>query len=334
MGLSLKVITKTKNKIITKDYAPVMTQADFATNRYDSPGKFSFDTVEESGIDIELGSAIYVQDDDVKLFKGYVFSAERSRNGKVKYTAYDQLRYLKAKASYTFVAVSVEDIIRQIAKDFNLEVGELANTGYKIPSMIKENETCLDIIFEALSKTIVQTGKIFVFYDDYGKLTLVEVKKRIWNKLVGDKSLLSDYAYKRSIDSDTYNRVKLARPNSSTGRADVYMYDDSENIRQWGLLQYYDVVDEKLNSAQIEEMCKNYLKYYDRVWQTLSLKKIVGDPQIRAGWVIPVLISTIDSTNVTRFFLTEKVTHKYSGNSHTMDIEVRNFDDLKELAWT
>jgi len=328
MNISLKVITKKGNKEIIKDYAPVMVSCDYVTNRTNSPGKFSFATVEDAGIDIELGSAIYVTLEGQNFFKGYVFSAERQKSHKVSYVAYDQLRYLKAKASYDFRAQTLGDIIKTIAADFDLQVGDIVNTGYKIPSLRAENETCLDIIEDALTQTIKQTGKIFLFYDDYGKLTLIEASKRIWNKLIGDASLLSDYNYQRSIDSDTYNRIKLARPNKSTGRADVYIYQDTSTIAQWGLLQYYNTVDENMNAAQIQELCQNYLKYYDRVWQTLKLKKIIGAPELRAGWIIPVRINEIAATNTTRMFLTEKISHKISGNNHTMEIEVRNFNDL------
>ena len=332
MDISLIVKTKKGDKVKGKDYAPVMVEANYVTNRTNSPGKFTFSTVEDAGIDIEMGSAIYVTLEGMDIFKGYIFSAERQRNHKVTYTAYDQLRYLKAKASYDFRARSLGDIIKSIASDFGLEVGEIADTGYKLPSLRAENETCLDIIEDALAQTIKQTGKIFLFYDDYGKLTLIEASKRIWNKLIGDASLLSDYSYQRSIDSDTYNRVKLARPNKDTGRADVYMYEDSATIRQWGLLQYYDTVDENMNAAQIEELCQNYLKYYDRIWQTLKLKKVIGAPELRAGWIIPVRINEIAATNTTRMFLTERISHKITGNSHTMEIEVRNLNDLGGIA--
>lgn len=328
MNISLKVVYKYANKTVTKDYAPIMEECTYTTNRVDSPGQFSFNLIENSGIAIPEGAAVYVRVDDQDFFKGYIFAAERSRNKRVKYTAYDQLRYLKAKASYTFVAMTIEQIITQIAGDFGLQVGELAATGYKIPALVEDNKSCLDIIFDALEKVTVVTGKIYVFYDDYGKLTLSEVKSHVWNRLVGDKSLLNDYTYKRSIDSDTYNRVKLARPNKETGRSDVYVYQDSDTIGQWGLLQYYEQVDEEANAAQIDEMCKAYLKYYNRVWQTLSLKKIVGFPQIRAGWVIPVRLAELDVTRIQRFFMAEKVTHKIKGNTHTMDIEVKNIVDL------
>lgn len=332
MDISLKVSTVKKTKSVKKttimEYAPKLAEAQFETNRMDAPGKFTFSLIEDSGIAIKEGSCIRVQLDGKDFFKGYVFTAERSKNRKVKYTAYDQLRYLKAKASYTFVAASLEDIIKKIAKDFNLTVGSLAKTGYKFPSLIKENESCLDIIFDALSQTIIQTGKIFVFYDDFGKLTLKEAKKMKWNRLIGSRNELSDYTYKRDIDKDTYNRIKLVRPNKETGKADTYVYEDTDNIKQWGLLQYYDTVDENMNKAQIDEMCKTYLKYYNKVWQTLKLKNIMGHQKIRAGWIIPVQIDEIDSTNVTRYFLAEKVSHHITNNTHTMDIEVKDFNDL------
>lgn len=328
MEISLVVTTVTSKKNITKDYAPRIIEANYETNRMDSPGKFTFSLAEKKGVDIELGSCIRVQLNGKDFFKGYVFTAERSQNRKVKYTAYDQLRYLKAKASYTFKAASLEDIITKIAKDFGLKVGDLASTGYKFPSLIKEDESCLDIIMDALSQTIIQTGKIFVFYDDYGKLTLKEAKAMKWNRLIGSNNELSNYTYKRDIDKESYNRIKLVRPNKDTGKADTYVYEDTDHIKQWGLLQYYEKVDENLNKAQIDEMCKTYLKYYNKLWQTLTLKNIMGHHQIRAGWIIPVRIEEIDSVDAMRFFLAEKVTHKITNNTHTMDIEVKDFNEL------
>lgn len=327
MDVSLKVVEKTDNKKTVIEYAPALIEAEFTTTRLDSAGKLTFSTVEDSGIAIKEGSQVRFKVDGVNVFKGYVFTAERSRNRKVSYTAYDQLRYLKAKASYLFEAMTLDEIIRQIATDFKLKIGELAPTGYKIPSLIKDNTECLNIIFEALMKTTVETGKIFVFYDDFGELTLKEVKKMRWNRVVGDKSLLYDYSYKRDIDSDTYNRVKLAKPNAKGG-ADTFVYEDTDTQKQWGLLQYYDVVDESMNAAQIEEMCKTYLKYYNKVWQTLKIKAISGFPELRAGWVIPVRISEIDVAQKQRFFLAEKITHHFKGNTHTMDIEIKNFNEV------
>lgn len=325
MGRNLTVTTQ-DGKLI--DYTPALISAELTTQRFDAPGKLTFEGAEGQGIAIPEGSAVRLSDNGATEFLGYVFTASRDRYGTTSYVAYDQLRYLRAKQSYTFVNLSLEDIIRQIAADFGLTVGALSETGYVFPSLIKENESCLDIIFDALAQVIYQTGKIFVFYDDCGSLALTEAKNLIQTGIIGDGSMMTDYTYKRDIDSDTYNRIKLARPNKETGRTDIYVHEDTETIKKWGLLQYYDKVDENLNEAQIDELCRAYLKYYNRVSQTLKLESM-GVPKIRAGMLIPVFIGAVDALNTNRILLAEKVTHRYEGSGlHTMSVEVKNFSQL------
>lgn len=309
------------------DYSNAISEAELTTNRFDSPAQLSFTVLEKNGISIPEGSSVSLAVDGVNMFKGYVFTAEQNRDGEVQYTAYDQLRYLKANASYVFEAMTLGQIIQQIAGDFGLTCGTLADTGYAFPCLIVENESCLDVIFNALTETIYMTGKIFNFYDDNGALTLKEAKEMYSNVLIGDKSLATDFTYKRDIDSDTYNRVKLVRPNKETGKADTYLVEDTTNIGKWGLLQYYDEVDENLNSAQIEQMCTQYLQYYNRVLQTLSVDAI-GVPGLRAGMVVPIRLSAVDSLSVSRLLLAEKVTHTFEADDHTMSVEVKNFENL------
>ena len=106
------------------------------------------------------------------------------------------------------------------------------------------------------------------------------------------------------------------------------MHEDTSTIAQWGLLQYYDKVDENLNEAQIDALCAQYLKYYNRVLQTVTLESM-GITGIRAGMIIPVLIEDVESLTFNRLLLAEKVTHTYEGsNYHTMSVEVKSFDQL------
>lgn len=325
MAIRLTGVTYDQRMI---DYTDALKKAEITTNRMDSPAKMTFEGVEDDGLALPEGSAVTFTDDGITIFKGFVFTAKRDRYGNVSYTAYDQTRYLKAKQSYTFENQSLEQIITQIATDFNLTLGTLEETGYIFPSLIKENETCLDIIFDALSKTIYQTGKIWIFYDDAGALTLREAKNLQIATVIGDGSMMTDYEYKRDIDNQTYNRVKLARPNADTGRTDVYVYEDTETIAKWGLLQYYDKVDDQLNEAQIDLLCQNYLKYYNKVTQSLTIEAM-GIPGIRAGVILPVLINAVESLSFNRILLAEKVTHTYEGSGyHKMKIDVKNFEQL------
>lgn len=309
------------------NYSSSATKAELTTNRFDSPAKLTFTILEQNQISIPEGSSVELAVDGVDMFKGYVFTASQNRDGEVEYTAYDQLRYLKANASYVFEAMTLPQIIQQIAADFGLTCGTLVDTGYAFPCLIKENTSCLDIIFDALAETIYMTGKIFVFYDNAGALALVEAKDMYSSTLIGDKSLATDFTYKRDIDSDTYNRIKLVRPNSETGMADTYIVEDTDTQAMWGLLQYYDQVDENMNAAQIEQMCTQYLQYYNRVVQELTIDAL-GIPGLRAGMIVPVRLSAVDSLSVSRLMLAEKVTHTFDGDDHTMSIEVKNFDNL------
>ncbi|HBI63013.1 MAG TPA: hypothetical protein DDY31_17715 [Lachnospiraceae bacterium] len=313
------------------DYTDIAEKVEITTNRLDTPGKMTFTCIEPGGIGIPEGSAVEFVVDGFKMFKGYVFTIERNRNGETAYTAYDQLRYLKTNASYTFENMSLSQIIQRIASDFGLAAGRLADTGYIFPYLPEEDTGCLDIIFEALSQTIIQTGKIFLFYDNAGELTLIEAKDLFIQTLIGDGSLAIDYTYKRDIDAETYNRIKLVKKNEQTGRTDVYIHEDSEAIKKWGILQYYSQIDENLNEAQIDQMCQLYLQYYNRVLQTITIEAI-GVPQIRAGCIIPVQIKDIGDLAVSRLLMAEKVTHSFDGDAHTMSIEVKSFEQLGGAA--
>lgn len=316
-------VTTAGTQTIVKEYAPGVSNIEYSTTRIDGAGRFTFTLVE--GENIAMGAKVVCKVDNEPFFTGYVFKVERTQGHKTTYTCYDQLRYLKAKASYMFEAAAVEDIIRRIANDFNLNVGALATTGYKFPMLIKENESCLDIIFDALTETTIQTGKIFVFYDKNGSLVLEEAKNLVWNAVIAEKSLLANFNYAESIDEDTYNRIKFVRPNKNTGRADAYVYEDSDTQKQWGVLQLYRTVDENMNAAQIENLCQTSLAYYNRAWQTLKLSKIAGNTAFRAGWSVFIHLGAITGDIKATLFMTEKVTHKLQGNSHFMDIEVKRF---------
>ena len=310
------------------DYTPALRDADLSTQRFDSPASLKFTGLELSGIAIPEGSTVKLTEDGETVFSGFVFRASRNKIGEVTYTAYDQLRYLKANASFTFTNADAAEVIRTIAEYFGLTVGDLADTGYKFPVLVFEDQSCLDMIFDTVSQTIYQTGTIYVFYDDNGKLVLREASRLVRDSIIGDGSLMTDYEYARDIDRDTYNRIKLARANEETGRTDVYIVEDTDSIRKWGMLQYYESVDKNLNAAQIEELCGRYLKYYNRVLQSLTLDAL-GVPGLRAGNIIPVFIRDVEVLSLNRVLLIEKITHHYEGSGyHDMTLDVRSFEQL------
>ncbi len=319
MTYELIVLEKRTGK--SWDIAPQVQKATYTTNRTGSPGTLKF-TVNASGISFVEGDSVRLSVDGQVVFLGWVFTKSRDRYAVIDVTCYDQLRYLKASASYCFVGRTAGQIIREIAQDFQLAVGTLDDTGYLIPTLIKEDKSCLDIISAAIQETLLATGKLYTFFDDAGALSLREAGSMVARGVVGDGSLLLDYTYKTDIDEHTYNSVKLVRPNEATGRGEVFQAIDSSNIARWGLLQLYQTVDEALNDAQAAAKAQAMLAYYNRRWRTLKVSSL-GLLGLRAGQMLMMDVPSLGDISLYALVLLEKVTHTFEHDTHTMDFEVR-----------
>lgn len=319
MTYELIVLEKRTGK--SWDIAPQVQKAIYTTNRTGSPGTLKF-TVNASGISFVEGDAVRLSVDGQVVFLGWVFTKSRDRYAVIEVTCYDQLRYLKASASYCFVGRTAGQIIREIAQDFQLTVGTLDDTGYPIPTLIKEEKSCLDIISAAIQETLLATGKLYTFFDDAGALSLREAGSMVARGVVGDGSLLLDYTYKTDIDEHTCNSVKLVRPNEATGKGDVFQAVDSANIARWGLLQLYQTVDEALNDAQAAAKAQAMLAYYNRRWRTLKVSSL-GLLGLRAGQMLMMDVPNLGDISLYALVLLEKVTHTFEHDTHTMDFEVR-----------
>ena len=189
-----------------------------------------------------------------------------------------------------------------------------------------EEKTCLDIISTALQKTLLATGTLYTFFDDSGALSLKAAGSMIAEGVVGTGSLLTDYQYKTDIDAQTYNSVKLSRPNEETGRADVFQAMDSANIGRWGLLQLYQKVDTKLNDAQVEAQVRAMLKFHNRRFRTLKVQAL-GLLGLRAGQMLFMDVPGLGDIDLRQLVLLERVSHTFENDLHTMEFEVQELGD-------
>lgn len=297
-----------------------VTTVSYNTERTGSPGKLDFTIIKAGDLDFLEGDVVRLSVDGELIFYGWVFTKSKDRWGIIEVTCYDRIRYLKANASYAFYNQRADEIIAQIAADLQVDVSNLANTGYVIPSLVETDQSCLDIIQGVLEDTLLNTGDIYVLYDDGKGLALQRPEDMQVPVMIGDKSLLTEYTYKTDIDSQTYNSVKLARPNEDTGRADVVVVEDSANIGQWGLLQLYQQVDGDLNTAQMTAQAQATLEYYNRRLRTLKVNSL-GVPGVRAGSMIRMKVQGLGDINLDQWVLLEKVTHTWENDVHTMEFE-------------
>ena len=304
------------------DVAPQVQRVTYTTNRTGSPGTLKFTVNAYNGLSFIEGDPVRFSVDGQLIFLGWVFTKTRDRNAIIEVTCYDQLRYLKASASYCFTGRTAGEIITEIAEDFQLKVGHLDDTGYPIPTLIMEEKSCLDIISTAIQRTLLATGTLYTFFDDGGALSLREAGSMVAEGVVGTGSLLTDYQYKTDIDNQTYNSIKLARPNEATGKADVFQVMDSGNIDRYGLLQFYQTVDENLNDAQVESQARAMLKYHNRRFRTLKVEAL-GILGLRAGQMLMMDVEKLGDINLHSLVLLERVTHTFKNDLHEMDFDVQ-----------
>ncbi len=84
------------------------------------------------------------------------------------------------------------------------------------------------------------------------------------NIAIGDASLLSEFSYSTSIDSDTYNQLSSLKRKQGHKEKRDHIEKDSTNINRWGTLQYYEVVQENMNDAQIRTRADMLPEYYNK----------------------------------------------------------------------
>lgn len=287
--------------------------------RKDGPAKLDFKVMNDSILNFEEGNTVALNVDNTDMFAGYVFTKKRDKEGVISVTAYDQIRYLKNKGVLLYTNTKANDVVTMLAKDLNLQLGDIEDTGYIIPKRNENNTSMLDMIQTALELTLRNTNKMFVLYDDFGKLCLKYTENMDVPILI-DEETAQNYSYESTIDKDTYNRIKLFYDNKNTGRRDVYMSIDSKTQELWGILQYCQSLNEK-QTANASVMADKLLKHYDQKTRRLSINNAFGDVRVRGGSGIWVRLNLGDIL-VNHKMRVENVTHKFNDGIHTMDLEL------------
>ena len=302
-------------------YYPIVAEdVKLTWERKGTPGKLTFSVVKDDVISFAEVNPVKLTIDGGDLFYGFVFKKSRSGTSPnvIEVTAYDQLRYFKNKDTYVYSNKKANEVIRMIADDFNLKVGTLEDTGYVIGSRTEDDSTLFDIVQNALDETLQAKTKLYVLYDDVGKLTLKNIESMKLDLLI-DADTIGDYSYTTSIDDQTYNQIKITFENKDSGKREVFIAKDSANINRWGLLQYTDSVELSTSGAAKAEAL---LKLYNSLTRTLSVSNALGDIRVRGGSSVIVKLGLGD-INVQSYLMVESVTHNFTNGQHLMDLKLR-----------
>lgn len=315
MKVDVELLIQNGNKV----FSPIVQEGiTWQTERKGSPGQLQFDVVKDDIISFQEGDAVRLKVNGVNVFYGFVFKKSRSKDKIIRVTAYDQLRYLKNKDTYVYENKTASEFIQMIATDFKLQTGSLENTGFKIASRVEENTSLFDMIQNALDLTLENKKTMYVMFDDFGKITLKSLGNMQLN-LVIDEETGENFDYTSSIDEQTYNKVKLTYDNEKTGKREVFVAQHGENINKWGVLQYFDTLQEGENGKAKAEAL---LSLYNKKTRNLSIKNAFGDVRVRAGSLVVVMLNLGDM-KAQNFMLVEKCKHEFKESQHFMTLTLR-----------
>lgn len=321
--MNIEMIVQNTNTGKAYDVSDLISDLEFNQEIQDNPGKLTF-TLENILNEnyISEGSPVSLKINNNNIFFGYIFKIGKNEKSEVKVTAYDQLRYLKYKDTYVLKGLTCNQIFNKICSDYNIKSSVKFSSNYVLPSRIEDNKNLAEIIQRAFDQTLIDTGDWFFMRDNFGTLEHLNVWEEKTNLAIGDASLLTGYEYESSIDDETYNQVKLVKENKETKKREIYIVKDSNNINKWGILQFFDKVDEKMNEAQIKERAEMLLKHYNKPKKTLKLE-CIGDFRVKAGCGVVLVIGDLkDDVPFNKYAIVLNVSHKIKNNDHTMSLEV------------
>ncbi len=260
-----------------------------------------------------------------KVFTGVLFNTNISSSGEESLTFYDRNVYLqKNYDTRKFSKTKASDIVKRLAKDFNIPTGIIEDTKYVIPVLIMRNLSLYDMMLKALVYTYKQSGKrFFLTSDENGRLCLRIPINNIQPYILAAGQNLMDASYSLSIE-DTRTQVKV------TGGKDNRLTHTvkSPNLqKKYGVMQHIEEMDEKATLSQVKQRAEVLLKEKGVIHDQSSIS-CIGIPSVITGCGI---YAKEPVTNLAGGYYVTSDVHDFSRGLHTMQLEISKSLDMPDI---
>lgn len=318
--MELKLYLQNSTNGTVYNISELATQIEVTKNIEGNAGKLTVLLQKDPNniLQIANGSIVSFIVDGKGIFFGYIFTIGTDATETYKITAYDQMRYLKSEEVYVTQDLTASQIFEKVCYDNELKYQVKVPSAYVPSAYLHDKKSLYDIINRGRRMANVYEKRQFFIVDEFGVLTWSELSSEKTNIIIGEGSLLTDYQYEKTIDKETYNQIKMYRENSKTGKRDIWIAKDSDNIKKWGKLQLLAKVDDNDTPAMVQETIQNYLKLKNREIQTLKLNAL-GVDELVAGKGFKFVL---DRENIHQDMWIVSSTHTYNKDVHTMELEV------------
>lgn len=229
-------------------------------------------------VNIEMGDEISFAEDNKELFKGIIFSKEKSvSTQQVRIVAYDKLIYLiNNYATYNFKKVPPEQIVKKLCNDFNIPTGNIKSTGKNI-DLIARGESLIKIILKAYENVGESIDKTFHILAEEDKVVIIEKGKKALDFTIDANNNIIDANYGESIEG-IVNRV-IAYDEKNNVVSDPI--ENSASIKKYGKFQQ---VYESTKKEYCSTVAKNMLKGEQKSFQVT----IKGNVQYKTGYLVKI----------------------------------------------
>ena len=279
--------------------------------------KLTFSVLKDSKLSFNQGDAVSVKYDSEALFYGYVFSKCRDKRGLIRVECYDQMRYMKNRRSYTRGKMSVDEVVKKLADECALRVGELDHSNALLPAVAADNVSLLDVVKRACVETRRLSGRRFILYDDAGALKLKDERELVCNVLI-DSSQAENFTYSDTIDSDVYNTIQLYSDTKRLNIRDITTLSDKETMAAWGTL----ILAKKATDPEgAYDEGRRLLEEYNRINREIVLKTVKGDKRFIPGCSV-ALKMTMGDLYFDGYVRIRRAVHRFENNLYSADLYV------------
>ena len=339
MALDFEVIATKRETGEQWDIGDVCEQINLTWELEGNAGTMETSYVEDSKVDLVEGDVVSLKVDGDYLFYGWVFKRTKSAHDSVKLKIYDIKRYLAYKDVDVTGNETLDELFVRVCTMMKIEHKVIHTSSFTIPSKIHDGETYNNILQYAIDQTFIGTGERFCIRANGPVLELVCCDKQLTDLVLGDRSLVSDFQYSSDIEN-TYTAFKVQREVASESEKGKKKDDltatqkvvlrktlvaqDEENVKKWGVLQWYEKKDSKWTDAQLAQHLELLKSAYGKETKSLKLDCCMGDKDCIPGNMVTVLLSDLEKEKVAQgtYVLITSASHTISHNDWTMNLDV------------
>ena len=316
--LSLKI---TNRKNVTKDIINMTEKIIWSGDYKQASRKLEFSVLSNQydknvpKVKIEEGYAVYFYEENVELFRGYIYSVSKKSNENIEYMAYDHAQKLvDIKVSYNFKEKTAKEITETILDDYKdngLAKGTIVNDDVSYDKVFI-NVSAYETIMSAYTNAYYDNGIEYMCYSFGGKIyTAKKGDVRLKVKFQESNNIIS-VDYSSSIE----NMVNKVLVVDSSGNEQGHI-SNNEDIKQFGLFQEIYKIE---SNKDTEDEGKKLIKEEE---QTASLEGY-GDTTCITGYGVTV---KDEYTGLDGLFYIDTDSHTWQNGEYKISLSL-NFKNL------